>query len=66
MIIMPNCSGSMPRLLATGRNMGVQIRIRAAMSMIIPSTSNTALIINRIKIGFSVSPVTSATVFVGT
>ncbi len=41
---MPNCTGSMPSALTTGRKIGVPIMISGAMSMNVPSTSRVTLI----------------------
>ena len=55
-IMIPNWIGSMPMDCATGRKIGVQIRISAAMSMIMPSASRMTLSISRMTIGFSEMP----------
>ena len=47
-MIMPKCTGSMPRVLTTGSRMGVRMRISGAMSISVPSTSSSTLIISRI------------------
>ena len=43
--IMPNCSGSIPKAVKSGRIIGVQIKISAAISTIIPGSNSTALVI---------------------
>ncbi len=63
---MPNCTGSMPKDWTTGRKIGVQIRISAAMSMIMPSISSITLIIKRRAIGFSEMPVMTRIIRDGT
>ena len=65
-MIIANCRGSTPIDCATGRKIGVQIRISAAMSMIMPSTSSMTLIMSRIAIGFSVMPNMKPVSFEGT
>ena len=37
--MMPKCTGSTPKALATGRKIGVQMMISGARSMNVPSTS---------------------------
>ena len=56
----------MPRTFITGKKIGVQIRIKAAMSMIIPKTKSIKLIINKIRITLSEIPSSKSTVLVGT
>ena len=50
---MPNWIGSTPSSRAIGRKIGVQIKMSAAMSMIMPSSSKITLIIRRTTQGFS-------------
>ena len=63
---MPNCTGSIPSALTTGRKIGVPIMISGAMSMKVPSTSRMTLISSKVMIGSSVIPRMKATVCAGT
>lgn len=55
-IIIPNWTGSIPILFASGRRIGVAIRIIGAMSMIHPRNSRIILIRSVSTMGLSVSP----------
>ena len=43
----PKCTGSMPNFITTGRKIGVVMMISGAMSMKVPRTRSTMLIISR-------------------
>src|SRR5215831_9353705 len=46
-MIMPKCTGSTPKLIITGKRIGVQIRIDGAISTKVPRISSKILIKNR-------------------
>gem|GEM_PF-4949298 len=50
-MITPKCTGSMPKLLAIGRKMGVVMMISGPISMKVPSTSSSTLIISSTSSG---------------
>ncbi len=54
-IMMPKCSGDMPKLTATGRKIGVKISTAGVMSMKMPTINKTRLISNRMMMGLSLS-----------
>ena len=56
-MMIPKWSGSMPRPTATGRKMGVKMRIAGVMSMNVPTTSSTRLMRSSNTMGLSVSPI---------
>ncbi|CFW37518.1 Uncharacterised protein [Bordetella pertussis] len=58
--ISPKCTGSMPRLTATGASTGARIRIAAKVSMNRPTTSSAMLTSSRNTSGLSDTPSNSA------
>ena len=64
--MMPNWIGSIPIPAATGRKIGVQIRIRAAMSITMPSASRIRFSISRITMGFCEIPISRSVSCSGT
>ena len=51
--MMPKCTGSTPKALATGRKIGVVMMISGDMSMKVPRISSTMLIRSRMTSGLS-------------
>ena len=55
-IVIPKCTGCIPKEVTTGKKIGVKIKIAGVMSIKVPTPSNIRLIVKRIRIGFSDSP----------
>ena len=64
-MMIPKCTGSMPRSTATGRKMGVKMSTAGVMSMNVPTTSSTRLIMSRMATGLSVSASSDAVTLCG-
>ena len=54
--IRPNCTGSMPKVLTTGRNSGVKIRMAGVTSMNVPAISRMTFMISRMMYLLVVRP----------
>ena len=54
-MIMPKCKGEIPKPSATGKNIGVKVNTAGVISINVPTTNNTKLMIINTKIGFSES-----------
>ena len=59
----PKCTGSIPKFTTTGRKIGVVMMMSGAMSMKVPSTSRTMLIIRRMVRGsWLIAPIRSTVI----
>lgn len=52
-MMIPKCVGSIPRLTAMGRKMGVKIKTAGVMSMKVPTARRIKLIMSKMIIGLS-------------
>ena len=50
-IMIPKCTGSIPKLVTTGKKIGVKIKTAGVMSMKVPTTNSVILINKKIAIG---------------
>ena len=58
--MMPKWMSDSPSWRTTGSRIGVKIRMAGVMSMNIPTTSSSALIVSRMTTGFCESPISAA------
>ena len=50
-MIIPNCTGCMPKVIATGRKIGVKIRTAGVISIKVPTISKIIFIIRKMTMG---------------
>ena len=62
----PNCTGSMPKAVTTGKKIGVKIKTAGVMSMKVPTIRSSTLMRSRIMIGLSDKAIMAALTVWGT